>query len=288
MTSPLKDSLATSAHYHCNCWVLIRPDGFSFAYTDHNERIQLAGYGYVFEPSGGWQQSARQRQTTLEDENLEILGVFNSDAITDADLFAGRYNKSLIMHFFVDWRVPQYGPISISRYSMPTVSFTGEFWKAEIIGLTGELKPKIGNIHSRNCPYDFGDPDTCTVDVGALSYSDIRVAVVVSRSSFRANVTDLPSTVDDKFNLGKLIWTSGNNTGFVTEVQAYTDATRGITLQLSTPFDIVVGDEFDISPGCDKRTVTCNVYSNIVNFGGSPFMPGTDILVQKADQIQRD
>ena len=285
MTSPLKDSLATSAHYHCNCWVLVRSDGFSFAYTDHNERIQLAGYGYVFEPSGGWQQSARQRQTTLEDENLEILGVFDSDAITDADLFAGRYNGSIVIHFFVDWRVPQYGPISISRYSMPTVSFTGEFWKAEIVGLTGELKPKIGNIHSRNCPYDFGDSGTCTVDVGALSYSTVRVATVVSRSSFRGHSVDLPSSLGDNyFDLGMLVWTSGNNTGFVTEVQEYTDATRGITLQLSTPFDIVVGDLFGISPGCDKRTVTCNAYSNIVNFGGSPFMPGNDILVQKADQ----
>ena len=295
LTSPLKDSLATSAHYHCNCWALEREDGFTLAFTDHNSDITLGGYGYLFKTSGGWAQSARQRQTTLEDENLELVGVFESDSITDADLYAGRYNQCKILHFFVDWRVPEYGPISKSTYSISSVTFTGENWEAAIVGLTGQLKPKIGNIHSRNCSFLLGDSATCGVDLGALSFYGVRVATVIdaagaldplNRANFTAYNSDLPTTAEDWFNLGVLTWVTGNNAGVTSEVQNYIQSNRRFALQLSVPFVIQVGDTFDLSPGCDKRLTTCNTkFSNSLRFGGSPFMPTTDALASHAAQL---
>lgn len=288
LTSPLKDSLETSSHYHCNCWSIVRQDGFALAFTDHNSRISLAGYGFVFEPSGGWSQSARQRQTTLEDENLEIMAVFSADAITDADLYAGRYDQATIVHYFVDWRVPEYGPISTSVYSMPTVTFTSESWQAEVVGLTGQLKPKIGNSHSRSCSFLLGDADTCGVNLGALSTTiiGVRVNAAVDRANFDAYDSDIPATgANDTYNLGTITWTTGLNSGISSEVQDYTDTGRVFSLQLSVPFTIQQGDRFDLTVGCDKNLTTCNTkFSNAVKFGGSPFMPGTDALVQTASQ----
>lgn len=285
LVTPLKEALTESSHYHCNCWAIERSDGFSFACTDHNERLTVAGYGFVFEPAGGWGSSARERQTTLQDENLEIQGVLSSESITDADLWAGKFSNASITHLLVDWRVPQYGPISVSTYTLPGVSYTSESWQGELVGLTGKLKPKVGSSHTRNCPYDFGDTATCKVDLGALSYYDIRVASVTNKYTFTAYNSDIPGSLgDDFFNLGKLSWSTGPNAGAVASVQDYTDSTRGFILNGSAPFAISVGDTFHVSRGCDKRVSTCNGYSNIDNFGGSPFLPGTDSLVQRADQ----
>jgi len=294
LPSPLKDSLATDAHYHCNCWTLTRTDGLVLSFTDHNTSIKLGGYGYNFQPLGGWQQTARQRQTTLEDENLDLVGVFSSDAITDEDLYAGRYYGAELLHFFVDWRVPEYGPISTSRYFISTVTFTGESWKAELVGLTGQLKPKIGNTHSRNCSFLLGDSATCGVDLGSLSYYDIRVADVTTwglpRAKFSAYNVDLPASLgDDYFNLGQITWSSGRNEGLTSEVSDYVESGRDFVLQLSTPFDIAVDDTFSLSTGCDKRLTTCDSkFSNSGNFGGSPFMPGTDAQVANANTRVED
>ena len=255
----------------------------------------MGGYGYLFKTSGGWAQSARQRQPTLEDENLELVGVFDSENITDADLYAGRYNKCKILHFFVDWRVPEYGPISQSTYSISSLSFTGETWQAEVVGLTGQLKPKIGNVHSRNCSFLLGDSATCGVDLGALSFYGVRVATVIdadgaldplNRGNFTAYNSDLPTTAEDWFNLGVLTWVTGNNAGVTSEVQNYAESNRTFSLQLSVPFVIQVGDTFDLSPGCDKRLTTCNTkFSNSLRFVGSPFMPTTDALASHAAQL---
>ena len=245
----------------------------------------VGGYGYNFKSQGGWSQSARQRQSTLEDENLELIGVFDSEAITDADLYAGRYDGCSITHFFVDWRVPEYGPISMSSYSITSLAFTGETWQAEVVGLTGQLKPKIGNIHSRNCSFKLGDSATCGVDLGGLSFYGVRVETIVDRGNFTAYNPDLPTTAADWFNLGTITWVTGDNRGVVSEVQDYSEGARTFSLQLSVPFTIQQGDTFDLSPGCDKRLTTCNTkFSNSLRFGGSPFMPSTDALAQSASQ----
>ena len=231
----------------------------------------------------------------MEDENLDLLGVFDSEAITDADLYAGRYAQCRILHFFVDWRVPEYGPISKSTYSISSVTFTGENWEAAIVGLTGQLKPKIGNLHSRNCSFALGDPDSCGVDLGALSIAGVRVSTVIdaddtvnplNRGNFTAYNADIPGIVDDYYNLGTITWVTGNNAGLTSEIQNYVDANRKFALQASVPFLIQQGDTFDLSPGCGKTLTICDTkFDNSLRFGGSPFMPTTDALTQHAEQL---
>lgn len=286
----MKDALAASGHHHCNCWTVRRKDGISYSLTDFNEKIEIAGYPYLFVP-GGFDQSARQRQTTMKDENLTLAGFLSSDLITDTDIYAGLYEDATIQHLFVDWRVPEFGPISKSDYLISGLKFTGEIWEAELTGLTSKAKPKVGYSHTRSCPHDLGESSVvsgvemkCGVDLPSLTVFDVRVSsTITSRSDFRANINDISSGPgDDYYNLGLIVWKTGANAGVESEVQDYVEATRQITLQTSVPFDIAEDDEFDISPGCDKGISTthgCNTkFSNSAQFGGDPFMPGTDRL----------
>ena len=54
-----------------------------------------------------------------------------------------------------------------------------------------------------------------------------------------------------------------------------------ISLMLEFPYQINVGDEFIITPGCDKQFSTCcERYNNAVNFRGEPTLPGMDEILK--------
>lgn len=47
------------------------------------------------------------------------------------------------------------------------------------------------------------------------------------------------------------------------------------------PFDVQIGDHFDMITGCDRLPTTCHQkFDNIINFRGEPSMPGIDKLLQ--------
>jgi hypothetical protein len=42
----------------------------------------------------------------------------------------------------------------------------------------------------------------------------------------------------------------------------------------------VIGDQFQLLPGCDRTLATCtNVFNNAIHFGGFPFIPTPETAV---------
>jgi hypothetical protein len=80
------------------------------------------------------------------------------------------------------------------------------------------------------------------------------------------------------FSDGILTFTSGANNGFSMEIMAW----DGTTLSLfeGMPFDVMPGDTFVITPGCDLTINDCqNKFVNIVNNRSEPFIPGMDSIL---------
>ncbi len=90
---------------------------------------------------------------------------------------------------------------------------------------------------------------------------------------------------DEWFKAGHLKWASGLNSGISMEVKSWDKTTKEIVLFLEMPFDITVGDTFDIYPGCQKRILDdCrDKFSNVENFRGEPNVPGTDQMLRIPD-----
>lgn len=90
---------------------------------------------------------------------------------------------------------------------------------------------------------------------------------------------------DGWFKAGHLKWTSGLNSGVSMEVKSWNSTTREIVLFLEMPFEIVLGDQFDIYPGCQKRVVEdCKTkFDNVANFRGEPYVPGRDAILKVPD-----
>lgn len=76
------------------------------------------------------------------------------------------------------------------------------------------------------------------------------------------------------FDQGVITFTGGPNSGVTRTVRLYLHASGQILLYLPLPFVPTSGSTFTIYPGCDKKMSTCDSkFSNLINFGGFPFIP---------------
>ena len=108
---------------------------------------------------------------------------------------------------------------------------------------------------------------------------DLRTFVPVTGLVMRGSSTPTVAAPDGWFNSGVITWLTGQNKGFTIEVLNW----DGTTIQLfeDMPYPIAVGDTYTIEPGCSKDIgpTGCGKFSNIENFIGEPFMPGSDAIL---------
>jgi uncharacterized phage protein (TIGR02218 family) len=271
-------------------WKLAPTSGQTALYfTDHNNPLVFNGNTYT--PIGSFDSSAAQLSSGLREQNLDVSGVFVSDKITHEDLRARKWDNAEITQYLVDWRVPWIGAIRTRVYTLGAVHYTGEIWTGDLNGLSHQLQNQHGNNFTRNCNARLGDA-RCGVDLDTFTSGKFTAMDVDNGSQdtteprrlFRATASlSGVGLADDWFKYGKLIWTTGANAtaGVESEVKSYSDAARDIGLYEPTPFDIADTDEFTIFVGCDFLSGTCKTkFSNLVNFRGAKFMPGSDKVLK--------
>ena len=111
------------------------------------------------------------------------------------------------------------------------------------------------------------------------------VASVTDTQLFAITVDENRATSDDTwFADGALFFETGANRGRGGEIKAWVSGTGQVTMFLPFPRTVAVGDKLRLYPGCDKRLDTCiNKFSNVLEFGGFPYVPGSDHLASYPD-----
>lgn len=259
-----------------------RTDGVTLRLTSHDEPLVVGADTYT--PIGSVDVSARRREGSLKEQDIEFRGVLSSSAITNADLLAGRYRDAKVTEQLIDWRYPFAGAFSTSVGWVGKTVFDGEAWLGEVTGLGRWLRARVGDLFNRNCRATLGDAE-CTVALAGHTTTGVNPVGLMDgekKRIIRANPAQLSGSFPDNwFQFGKVLFTGGANVGLVGEIRLYTQATREIELQLPMPFEIAVTDVFSITAGCDKRATTClNKFSNLVNYRGYPYVPGTDAVLK--------
>lgn len=271
-------------HRFCKCWKIVRVDGTTYRFTDHDVSIAIreSGVEYDYTPAGGLEATAMEERSGTEENNLEVTGIIDSSIISVYDLRRGYFRNATIEMFCVDWQYPVAGRFFTNHFWITETLFDGEKWQAKIEGLGRALRPKIGDVMSRNCRHTLGDT-ACGVSLGSFTFAGTVGATVTDRRIFQ--VTDAPITgkAAGYFTFGKLTWTSGNNDDHVYEIRNHwiDGATVFFELQLYCHQTVQTGDTFNAIAGCNKLATACsNTFSNLVNFGGFPTIPGTDKLLE--------
>jgi uncharacterized phage protein (TIGR02218 family) len=158
--------------------------------------------------------------------------------------------------------------------------------QAELRGLMQYLQKQIGTAITPTCRWTLGDQDSsgavpsshCTVNLNALAVTAVPVTSVVNQQSFGASSL---AQAAGYFQGGYLTWTSGANSGRSMDVQAHGSG-GALVLQVPMLNAVVIGDQFTIYPGCQKRyQQDCiSKFNNGINFGGFPYLPGLDKMIR--------
>jgi uncharacterized phage protein (TIGR02218 family) len=273
----LQDHLDTGATMLCWCWKIVRKDGVSQGFTDHDVPVLFDGITY--EAACGFTASEVQSTLGLAVDNLTVAGALSSATLNEHDLAAGLYDDAEIEIWRVNWASPDQR-VLMRKGNLGQVRRGRCAFEAEVRGLAHRLNQPVGRAYGYSCDADLGDA-RCTVNLDdpALAGSGIVAMVTDDR---RFTVSGLGAFADQWFVGGRLSFTSGANANRAMEVKRHALSGTAVTIELwqamSEP--VVAGDAFEITAGCDKQFRTCKAkFANAANFRGFPYMPGNDAVL---------
>ena len=284
LSTSLQSHLATGTTTLCWCWKIVRGDGVTQGFTDHDTPLIVDGVTY--EASSGIAASEVQSQLGLMVDNLTVAGALNSLTLNEDDLAAGLYDNAGVEIWRVNWADTSQRVLmrkgNLGEVKRGTLAFT-----AEIRGLAQQLNQPVGRAFGYSCDADLGD-GRCTVDLANPDFNGAG-AVATAFDARRFTASGLDAFADTWFSGGKLAWTSGANAGRGMEVKRHAASAGIVTVELwqamSEP--IAAGDTFAVTAGCDKQFSTCKAkFANAANFRGFPYMPGNDSLVSYPTRTQ--
>lgn len=281
----LKAHLAGPATTVAFLWKIKRTDGVILGFTDHDSAIVFndGTDNVTYTPQQGATGSATETGADMTVGNQELIGFLESDAITETDILANRYDYATIEMRLVNWQDLTMGALLWKSATLGEVTLKNGQFQAELRGLEFWLGINIGDTYGPTCRVDLGDAK-CTINLALFtqtgsvtSVSDLRTFVPSALLMVGSSTPTAPAPAK-WFTEGVLTWTSGKNTGFLMEVGSWDGTT--IILFENMPFPIAVGDTFSIEPGCDHTITTCFAkFNNVVNFRGENAIPGVQQIM---------
>jgi uncharacterized phage protein (TIGR02218 family) len=133
------------------------------------------------------------------------------------------------------------------------------------------------------CPYKRLGDAYCNLNSGNLtSYRYAKTLTTVTSQFIFVCAKGTNATGD--FDNGILKATSGNNNNIEREIHSSTVSGSNLTIIISErfPYDVSIGDTFQLEIGCDRTWVRCKELGNQLNYGGFPHVPGETTYIQIA------
>lgn len=172
---------------------LTRQDGVIMGYTTHDRPLTFDcdGLGLVtYQPQGGYNRSAIASQLSLATDNLELEGLLDDDAITEADLLTGKYDNAELKFMLVNWQDLTQGVLKLRRGYVGQITLHRDTYVAEIRGLMDAYGQVIGELYTPDCRADLGDA-RCTVVLDPGPWTATTAYAVGARVVATANAVPL-------------------------------------------------------------------------------------------------
>ena len=140
--------LQTGVTTLCRCWAVVRRDGETFGFTDHD--MDLSFEGIVFRADTGLSALALQQSTGLSVDNTEAIGVLSDAAVREEDIDAGRFDDAEVRAWQVNWADVDMRWLQF-RGSVGELRRSGGSFHAELRGLTEALNRPLGRVFQKPC-----------------------------------------------------------------------------------------------------------------------------------------
>lgn len=253
------------------CWRLERRDGVTIGLTSHDRDLVVSGVVYKAAP--GLVPSSVTRGIGLEPESMDLKGALTSDAISETDLAAGKWDGAALSLTVTEWTAPGMMWLELMRGELGAVEQQGEAFSVELSGPAAALLKPVAPETSPGCRAWLGDR-ACRVDL-ALHRRVLSISGVASEVASVSGGGLAPGA----YVFGQIRWLEGPNCGLNQSIVA-NDATS-VTLSEPPAFAVTAGTRALLTEGCDKQMATCSArFANAVNFRGEPYLPGMDLLTR--------
>ena len=276
LSAGLITHVATATHTRAHMVRLDLVDGTSIGITDHDIDIafNLGDGSITYSASTGVLASDIVLKAGFDADNCELQGPIGS-TVTRAAILGGRYNRARVRIFEVNWNSLADGAIKLLQGSIAQANVISGKFSFQVRSDVDYLNQTIGRLITPYCKHDLGDANCQFALVAVVG------TVTAVTDAMRFTVSFTGSYANDYFNLGTVEATSGTLAG--TQPVEIFDWTSGGAKTLFTPLAEApaIADTFDMKRGCGKtRTICRDTFSNVVNFGGFPEVPGSDQVLK--------
>ena len=251
-------------------WRLLRTDGVTLGFATHDADLWFDGVLHSASP--GMVPSAIKRSAALDGDSAEVEGALTAEAITSADLAAGRYDGALVIAGLVDWETLEHQPIYSG--TIGTVTENDESFNANLQSRKRDLLIDPIPRTSPYCRADFCAPG-CGLSAARFAHEAVLVAVDGTHNAVTLTCAATPASLIG----GTLRWLDGPYAGIAMTMVAV----NGSGVVVDVPLDLAIppGARAIASEGCDHTLATCSSrFANSVNFQGEPYLPGNDLIVK--------
>lgn len=165
ITPAMQTHLNSEVTSLATCWELTRRDGVVMYFTDHDLDIEFGGNTYL--AASGFTRSAIEETSALSVDNMELIGLIDSETITVDDVRGGKYDYAQIDCFMVNHEDPDaFSSIKMRTGFLGQVSVSPRTsaFIADFRGLLQNYSQRIGSIYQATCRVDLGD-SKCSINL---------------------------------------------------------------------------------------------------------------------------
>ena len=251
-------------------WRIYRTDGVTLGFTTHDADLWFDDVLHRTAP--GMIPSAIRCSSDLEPDSAEIDGALTHDAISEADLGVGRFDRARVVVGLIDWE--NHDTHVLYEGTIGEVSQDGGKFNAALRSRKVDLNMDTIPRTSPTCRATFCGPG-CSLSGARYTHRGTISAVDLNANSVEVSASIAPGQLAG----GELRWVDGPLAGTRTGI---VDCVEG-QLVLAKPIErpIPSNTAVILREGCDRTLGTCHDrFQNAINFRGEPFLPGNDLLAR--------
>lgn len=246
--------------------------------TDAQQDIEVGSFIYRADP--GFVFNAISFQDDGSPASVDLLiGIAATGPLSADRIIPGFMDGASAEVWVVDYLDPDAGAMQLGGVLRLGDIDYDNLRGAISIGLRSDseqLAEYAVRLITPGCAWQLGDAN-CGVNItGAGWMKSGIVDSIPTPRSLRVTIVE-PRALDGWYDHGAMKFTSGANFNLARDIRKWTNISGGsdkIELWVRFPGIIEVNDTFDIYPGCDLSTGAggCTKFSNIVRYGGFPFV----------------
>lgn len=255
-------------------------DGRVFGLTTLD--VSLAFEGVTYSARNGFNSSVIASDTGLSVDNAEAMALLSTSVpgITAGMVVAGELDNAQWRMLLVNYKDLSMGAAIMDGGDVGQVELRdGMAYMPELLSYAMRLRQSIGHYDSRTCRAIFGTEPNSQTGCGVNAEALWENATVTGVGDEKRLVFSSTNLIGHSENLvpGRIRWTSGDNQGVrLYQIEAFGDGTGTLSMFEPLPFDVQLGDEFQVRPDCNKLPSQCAAYGNFINFKGEPLIPVGD------------